>query len=68
MVECHATWDEIIGERGLSSALQITQWSWGVGWEESRLDPRCSRINKRWGEVSEKETVGEDWRAGGRGL
>lgn len=31
MVECHARWDEITEERDLSSALQITQWSWGVG-------------------------------------
>lgn len=51
-----------------ASVVPFKSHSGAGGWKESRLDPRCSRINKRWRGVSEKETVGEDWRAGGRGL
>lgn len=55
-------------QRRGTSVVPFKSHSGAVGWEESRLDPRCSRINKRWGGVSEKEIVGEDWRAGGKGL
>lgn len=57
MVDFCAVQGEIIGEKVLVDVPQIIQCS-GDG--QSRLYPRCARINQRWGVWCEGDSVDED--------